>query len=124
MHRLLITAGLICIASASQVWGEGTFLEAFMAKYSIPVEHKFNTCSLCHVPGQPKSIRNPYGMDLAAKGAAVDINLALTRAEPLDSDLDIATNIAEILNGTWPGDPNDTTPTEELDWGRIKALYR
>lgn len=124
MQRMIMTATLVVLVSSALAWGEGGYLDAFKAKYSIADGHKFDTCNLCHAPFQPKSVRNQYGISLADSGAASNIDLALTRVEPVDSDLDVATNIAEILNSTWPGDPNDTVPVNETAWGRIKALYK
>lgn len=99
---------------------ESSFLSALKARYNIPNGSKLDTCNTCH-SGQ--WARNVYGADLQTAGAANDINAAFDATDNLDSDDDGALNWAELVNGTWPGDPNDATPVRPSTWGKIKALY-
>jgi hypothetical protein len=84
------------------------FLSQFNTKYGT-AGTALNTCVLCHIPpGQTLNL-NPYATDFLAAGAvsgdSVATQAAFTAVEPLDSDLDGFTNIAEIQALTFPGDP-------------------
>jgi hypothetical protein len=64
-------------------------------------------CNLCHVPGQPKTRRNPFGAQVEETlvGQAAD----WTALWDLDADLDGFTNGVELgdPDGVWaPGQPN------------------
>lgn len=64
-------------------------------------------CDLCHVPGQPKTQRNAFGIDVhdTLDGQSAD----WSRLWNLDSDFDGFTNGEELgdPDGTWrPGAPN------------------
>ena len=60
------------------------------------------SCNLCHTSAPAT---NPYGAALVAQGALPVTDARLIAVEPLDSDGDGFTNIAEINAGTLPGDP-------------------
>ena len=65
----------------------------------------YNCTTLCH-NGNPPNM-NPYGAALLANGATANSVSAatFTAVEPLDSDGDGFTNLAEITAGTYPGNP-------------------
>ncbi|MBI5394121.1 MAG: choice-of-anchor D domain-containing protein [Verrucomicrobia bacterium] len=63
---------------------------------------------MCHTTPTSPGPRNPYGSFLEDELLAGNTIVgAMTVAEPLDSDGDGFTNLAEILARTFPGDPSD-----------------
>jgi len=64
------------------------------------------SCTLCHVT--PGDTGNPYGAALVAQGGTANAiaDAAFLAVENVDSDGDTFTNLAEILAGSWPGNPN------------------
>ncbi len=90
--------------TASQVLGFSGYKSAFNTKYAT-TGSKLDSCDTCHLPGDTSSW-NPYGQ--AVKGnIGLGIDAALAAVEPLDSDGDTFTNVAEITARTWPGDATD-----------------
>jgi hypothetical protein len=79
----------------------------FNAQY--PANTLGSSCSICHT-NAPNT--NPYGAALVGQGATGDaIAAAMFQAvETVDSDGDGATNIQEINQGFFPGDPTSTPP--------------
>jgi len=72
------------------------------------------TCTQCHDTSGPPNF-NPYGADLSGaldRGQAFEAALpaALADVEGLDSDGDGASNLEEILVGSWPGWSEDLEP--------------
>jgi hypothetical protein len=69
--------------------------------------------------------RHSCGADYLAKLMELGGNkaAALDAIEPVDSDKDGYSNIAEINAGTFPGNPASDLPVEGSSWGRIKSLY-
>ena len=78
-------------------------------------------CSTCH--GVTLSIRNLYGAQLETAGIASDIQAAFDATDDLNADGDAALNWVEMVNGTWPADPNDFVPVGATTWGKIKKLF-
>lgn len=106
---LLVLA--VALVGVPEAVARSGYLTTFDSKYGTS-NTKLDTCDLCHVPGS-KAL-NPYGADFNAQllaGATIDG--ALVNVEPLDSDGDTYTNIAEINALTLPGDASDpsVTPT-------------
>ena len=88
--------------TASQALGFGGFKTAFNTKYGT-AGSKLDSCTTCHLADF--SGKNPYGLALVAQSGDIDTRLAAV--EPLDSDGDGVSNIAEIKARTWPGDAAD-----------------
>ncbi|MBE0429259.1 MAG: hypothetical protein IBX61_05240, partial [Thermoleophilia bacterium] len=63
---------------------------------------RLDSCLVCHVDG---SDLNPFGMDISMQTGTTGQRLA--NVEVLDSDGDGFSNIDEINNLTFPGDPDD-----------------
>ena len=77
------------------------YLTAFETQYPDAVGSRIDTCNVCHtdIPAL-----NPYGV--AFQGAGHEF----APIESDDSDGDGASNLAEIMALTFPGDPGDTPP--------------
>lgn len=75
-------------------------LTDFKNKYPEIVGTRIDTCAVCHPYNSNNIQRNLYGN-------AYLKSLNLTLIESNDSDNDSYTNIEEIRNLTFPGDPND-----------------
>ena len=121
MKKTVIILAIALIAVATVVLAEGGYLNPLKSRYGIPNGSKLDSCNTCH--GGPWPDRNVYGADLEAAGSDTDLTAAFDATDQEDSDLDGALNWAELVNGTWPGDDTDTTPTRNSTWGKIKALY-
>ena len=101
------------------------WLSEFKSYYGISNNDRLDTCNVCHVSGQPFSVRNPYGVDLKNIGdIANNRPAAFAATNALDSDNDTWSNGVEISYRTFPGDPTDIVPVNETTWGQIKALYK
>lgn len=114
---------ILCLSIAALVTtahAEGGYLDQMLARYNIPNDSKLNSCSTCHGGGLS---RNAYGQQLETAGAATDLIAAFAATDTLDADNDDARNWVELVNGTWPADPNDFVPVENTTWGRLKALF-
>ena len=98
-------------------------LDVFNAKYDtrgtrldtcetchISNKDRKSTCDeLCHVPNKAQKVENnlnQYGVSVK-KNLDIEIPLALSKIEYLDSDSDGFTNIAEIDSLTFPGNKKD-----------------
>lgn len=75
-----------------------SYLAAFNKKYGTQ-KTKLNTCTVCHTTG---SNLNVYGIAFATRHTGT-VPKALKVIQPLDSDKDGFTNIAEIKARTFPG---------------------
>ncbi len=77
---------------------------------------RLDTCGLCHVNPSGGGSRNSYGQAFENQpGFDSNRTQAFSNIEPLDSDGDGYSNIAEILARTFPGDQNDhPTPAPVL----------
>ena len=94
-----------------------------------------NTCTYCHfiqnpitgytkLPTSFSQTLNPYGMAYLAAGRDVQ---ALVAIEGQDSDGDKATNLAEILQDRYPGNPNSypglpLCPTQTVTLAELEAM--
>lgn len=98
-------------------------LDVFNAKYNtrgtrldtcetchISNKDRKSTCDeLCHIPNKAQKVENNlnrYGMSVK-KNLNIEIPLALSKIETLDSDSDGFANIEEIDSLTFPGDKKD-----------------
>ncbi len=86
-----------------------------MSSYKAMFNYQYKTsgtaldsCHVCHVAGSSKGRRNPYGKDFKKAGRSFNL------IEEKDSDGDGFSNITEIVEGTFPGDPK-STPTRTED---------
>lgn len=119
--KILVTGVLIVVVAFSTLaMAESDYLRAMKARYNISNGSKLDDCSTCHSGVWD---RNGYGAQLEAAGSSQNIDAAFAATDTLDADLDNARNWVELVNGTWPADPNDTVPVDEATWGRIKALF-
>ncbi len=90
----------------------GSFIQTYaMSSYKAMFNYQYKTsgtaldsCYVCHVPGSSKRRRNSYGKDFKKAGRSFDL------IEEKDSDGDGFSNITEIAEGTFPGNPK-STPT-------------
>lgn len=119
MSKKLLTAFALSLAALAAV---ATVARAYSSDHKAfndayaAAGTRLDDCVVCHVDGEPKSVRNPYGEDY--KEAMEDngyVELAAFAAiANMDSDGDGPTNIMEIAMLTFPGDPDDPpepTPT-------------
>ena len=110
---LVMVAGLLAIFGGL-AHARSSYLTSFNTQYGTSGT-VLDTCSTCHGSGGT-STWNPYGQAIRSLGSGVAITTRMTNVEPLDSDGDGFTNIAEITARTFPGDPaskpapTDTTP--------------
>lgn len=123
----VVFAGAL-IASVAEA--RSGYLANFNGQYGT-ANTRLDTCDTCHVSGG--KTRNPFGLDQEAKIlAGYSDSQALTAIESLDSDADSFSNITEINNLNFPGDPNDKpgaapapnialNPTT-LTWGTAVAV--
>jgi hypothetical protein len=119
--KILVIGALIVAAVLNTLaMAESEYLRAMNSRYNITNGSKLDDCSTCHSGIWD---RNSYGVQLEAAGASQDIEAAFAATDTLDADFDGARNWVELVNGTWPSDPNDTVPVDEATWGRIKALF-
>jgi len=120
---MLLALGLALLL-ANTAWSRSGYLNEFNSRYGT-VNTKLDDCNTCHVTTRN---RNPYGADLerALNSNGFDTAVSLESIEPDDADGDGASNILEIVAGTYPGDPGDipSLPVEGETWTRVKALYR
>lgn len=78
---------------------------AWTAMYNV-AGTPLDACISCHNP-HSMDVYNPYGRDIYNEIlAGFDAYQALANVEPVDSDGDGFSNIAEINALTFPGDPN------------------
>ena len=97
LAALAFTAGTFSIAYAKK-----TFTDDFNARYGTNGTDKGTTlgsCITCHNTLDGKEY-NPYGVDFLVN------NKNFAAVEPLDSDGDGFDNLTEIIDDSFPGDPN------------------
>lgn len=93
------------LAFSGQVQARSGYLSTFNGLYGT-ANTRLDTCDSCHVAGGKS--RNPYGLAVEAKIlAGYTDSQAMVAVESADSDGDTFSNITEINNLTFPGDPND-----------------
>jgi hypothetical protein len=101
ISRCFLVVFLVTMGLAINAFANDGYYGEFNAFYgtSGPASYQpvLGSCLTCHTSG---STRNPYGV------AWRNNNYNFATIEPLDSDGDGFTNIAEIDAGTFPGDPN------------------
>jgi hypothetical protein len=121
MKKLSVTATLIMCALLTTfvvVIAYNPYLGTFNDLYGTSGK-TLDTCETCHSNGL-----NGYGEDFLTKFNELgDRTAALEAIEPLDSDNDGDSNIAEINAGTFPGNGASNLPVEGSTWGKIKSLY-
>lgn len=123
MKRQVIVLSMTMLLFASLAAARNSYLDAAKARYNIPNGSKLDDCSTCHaVIGNPWT-RNSYGAQLETAGIADNIQAAFDATDDLNADGDAALNWVEMVNGTWPADPNDFVPVEASTWGKIKKLF-
>ncbi len=98
---LLIT---VILASVQVATAFSSYKSAFNTQYST-TGTRLDTCGVCHNNPSGGGSLNSYGSAFAAQSGTPA--QAFTNIEPLDSDGDGYSNIAEIIARTMPGDPND-----------------
>ncbi len=103
MHRTtkLATVAALLAAAPLAASARSTYLSTFNAKYGTATT-VLDDCNTCHGSGGTSTF-NAYGNDVRANIAS-GISAALTAAEPLDSDGDKYTNLAEIQALSLPYD--------------------
>jgi len=89
-------------STAQPANANSTYLAAFEAQYPAAVGSRIDSCNLCHTSSIPQL--NPYGTAFQGAGHV------FAPIESLDSDGDGASNLAEIMALTFPGDAADTPP--------------
>lgn len=123
MKRTLLVFGFALLL-ASTSWSKSSYLTDFNSQYGTGGT-KLDACVTCHITNRN---RNVYGDELerALNANSFDTAVSLQSIEPDDADGDGASNILEIVAGTFPGDSGDVPalPVEGETWTRVKALYR
>jgi len=135
--RWLITAIALChLASGTTAPAKPAYRQAVGRHFGDQLPERLQQCTLCHIGDPEDAEHNPFGSRLAEAPAESSSN---SGAEPSiidqwltirdeDSDGDGASNLEEILAGTWPGDARDTpprerTPAEQLALEQRMARY-
>lgn len=121
MKRVTVAALVLIVLYVSFAGAITLYLIDFHNLYGT-AGGNLNKCELCH--GVTTSDYNAYGQAVKdSLEVLLDIDAALIAVENLDSDGDGDTNIVEIMAGTLPGDPDNSTPVQQSTWGAIKQLY-
>ncbi len=123
MKTNAIILSVVFLLFASLAAAESDYLTAAKARYNIPNGSKLNSCDTCHSVIGGGWDRNSYGDQLETAGSADNISAAFDATDDLNADNDPALNWVEMVNGTWPADPNDFVPVESATWGKIKKLF-
>ncbi len=99
---VLLACAVIMLATASAYAVPG-YLTSFEGAYPAAAGSRIDACQLCHVNANPYSgsARNAYGSAYSGNG------YNFKTIEPLDSDGDGYTNLAEITALTFPGNAAD-----------------
>lgn len=97
---ILLLLTLAALTAAPAAMATQGYLDAFNGKYNTDGT-RLDTCGVCHVNTNGGGPRNLYGMNFLNNGKN------FTSIELLDSDGDGYSNIAEINNLTFPGNPGD-----------------
>ena len=97
-----IVAAMMLANTAQPANAVSGYLTDFEAQYPAAVGSRIDTCNLCHTSSIPQL--NPYGVAFQGSGHE------FAPIESEDSDGDGASNLAEIMALTFPGDPGDTPP--------------
>jgi hypothetical protein len=105
----------VVLTSTQAVTAISYYKGEFNAKYGTSGT-RLDTCGICHVNPAGGGPRNLYGAAFQSESVhSSNPALAFSNIEPLDSDGDGYSNIAEITALTFPGDPNDhPTPAPVL----------
>jgi hypothetical protein len=120
-NAIILSAVFLLFASLAAAKSE--YLDAAKVRYNIPNSSKLNDCSTCHAVIGGSWDRNSYGAQLQTAGIKDNIPAAFDATDDLNADNDPALNWVEMVNGTWPADPNDFVPVESATWGKIKNLF-
>jgi len=121
MKTNAIILSMVFLLFASLAAARNSYLDAAKVRYNIADNSKLDDCGTCHVSSGFD--RNVYGDQLETAGIADDIQAAFDATDDLNADNDPALNWVEMVNGTWPADPNDFVPVESATWGKIKNLF-
>lgn len=108
-YLLSVMALLLMGTGGPSAFALSSYLSNFNTRYGTSGT-KLNTCGLCHTSATNPSLSfNAYGnaVENQIANVGVAIAAALTAIEPLDSDGDGYTNLAEITARTFPGDATD-----------------
>lgn len=115
--RLSILCGLLFAALPLPAMAFSSYLNAFHTRYPNSTLNtlpgKTVGCALCHPGGDDANGWNAYGTDFMNVSGSTTVRFQTV--EPLDSDNDGFTNLAEINASTDPSDPSkhpvSPTPT-------------
>ncbi len=99
---LFLLAAAIMLSHAPKALANSTDISNARTKYPNIVGTRIDSCFLCHTGSIPAL--NPYGAAYKANGRNI---AAFAMIESVDSDGDGASNLAEIMALTFPGDPAD-----------------
>jgi hypothetical protein len=104
---------IILLAAYNSAFALSKYLSQFNTMYGTSGT-VLNTCGICHIDPAGGGSRNPYGSSFVnVPTHSTDSAGAFKTIEPIDSDADGYTNIAEINARTFPGDatsyPSSTT---------------
>jgi hypothetical protein len=120
LKRLVSITTLVVFASFVGAVAYSPYLKNFNDLYGTK-DTILDNCATCHGSGNS---RNDYALDFLVKlNELGNATSALQAIEPLDSDNDGDSNIAEINARTFPGNPASNLPVEGSTWGKIKSLY-
>jgi len=113
-----LTLAVIVVGRACPAHALPAYLTAFETQYPAAKGSRIDACNLCH-SNVPQL--NPYG------SAFLNAGFMFGPIEASDSDGDGASNLAEIMALTFPGDPHDVpalpspTPTATLPLATVTA---
>jgi len=102
IRKALIVLMLLVVVGLPQVLASTSDLRVFNTEYNTSGT-RLDTCTVCHTTG---ANLDQYGMDMSNQTGTTEKRL--TNIEILDSDGDGFSNIDEIQNLTFPGNPADT----------------
>jgi len=113
----LVPCLALTLLAAADAGATNSRKNAWLAAYPDACATLRSACTLCHIPGTSPDIDNldDYGNDYTTNW---------TNYGALDSDGDSVTNAQEILDCTFPNDPESLLPNEAGSWGAVKSLYR
>lgn len=119
-HLLLVPCLALSLMAATDAGATSGRKNAWLAAYPdacTTLRNSCSACTLCHVPGSDPDIDN-------LNGYGNDYTTNWTNYGAMDSDGDGASNAQEILDCTFPNDPESLVPNEAGSWSAVKSLYR
>lgn len=122
---ILLFAGAMAGATASEASGIPVFFEKFAEKYAgegsdqqFVAAVKENKCNVCHIPDAKKKIQNHYGQQLAKLLNKRDFSFARLKAEPDEAAREIFAALEKLEAKSAP---RGKTYGELIESGQLPA---